>query len=82
MSLDSWAASDAVVKDRHLHHGRFGLRWKSSDAAITGNCATRHLTLAVDCDVTIRTRCTAAVSQRGFSVQLVPCTNVHMVPSV
>ena len=55
MSLDSWAASDAVVKDRHLHHGRFGLRWKSSDAAITGNRATRHLTLAVDCDVTMRT---------------------------
>jgi len=36
-SLDSWGASGAVVKDSHLHHGRYGIRWKSSDATITGN---------------------------------------------
>ena len=36
-SLDSWRASGAVVKDSYLHHGRFGIRWKSSDALITGN---------------------------------------------
>ena len=36
-SLDSWAASGAVVQDSHLHHGRYGVRWKSSDGSITGN---------------------------------------------
>lgn len=36
-SLDSWTASGARVKDSHLHHGRFGIRWKSSDASISGS---------------------------------------------
>ena len=36
-TLNSWTASGAVVKDSHLHHGRFGIRWKSSNATITGN---------------------------------------------
>jgi hypothetical protein len=36
-TLDSWRASGAVVKDSYLHHGRYGVRWKSSDATITGN---------------------------------------------
>jgi hypothetical protein len=35
--LESWSASGAVVQDSHLHHGRYGVRWKSSDARITGN---------------------------------------------
>ena len=43
-SLDGWSASGAVVKDSHLHHGRFGIRWKSSGASITGN-RTRHGTI-------------------------------------
>ena len=36
-SLDSWSASGAVVTRSQLHHGRFGVRWKSSDATITAN---------------------------------------------
>jgi hypothetical protein len=36
-SLDSWRASGSLIKDSYLHHGRFGIRWKSSDAIITGN---------------------------------------------
>ena len=36
-SLDSWGAVGAVVKDSHLHHGRYGVRWKSSNSTITGN---------------------------------------------
>jgi hypothetical protein len=36
-SLDSWKASGAIIKDSHLHHGRFGIRWKSSDAIMIGN---------------------------------------------
>lgn len=36
-NLDSWRASGAAVTDSHLHHGRFGVRWKSGDAAITRN---------------------------------------------
>ena len=36
-TLDSWSASGAVVRDSHLHHGRFGIRWKSSDATIVGS---------------------------------------------
>ena len=36
-ALESWSASGAVVKDSFLHHGRFGVRWKSSNAIISGN---------------------------------------------
>lgn len=36
-SLDSWTGSGAVIKDSHLHHGRFGIRWKSSNGVISGN---------------------------------------------
>jgi hypothetical protein len=36
-TLDSWAASGAAVTDSHLHHGRYGVRWKSSHALIARN---------------------------------------------
>lgn len=36
-SLDSWSASGAVVTNSTLHHGRYGIRWKSSHAVIAGN---------------------------------------------
>ena len=36
-NLDSWRAAGAELRDSHLHHGRFGVRWKSSDAVISGN---------------------------------------------
>jgi hypothetical protein len=36
-SLDSWSAAGAAIRGSHLHHGRFGVRWKSSDGEITGN---------------------------------------------
>jgi hypothetical protein len=46
-SLDSWRASGAVVEDSYLHHGRFGVRWKSSDARITGNrISARYMELS------------------------------------
>ena len=46
-TLDRWDASDAVVKDSHLHHGRFGIRWKSSDGVISGNrISARYLELS------------------------------------
>ena len=36
-TLDSWGASRGVIRDSHLHHGRFGVRWKSSDGLMSGN---------------------------------------------
>ena len=36
-SLDGWDASEAVVERSHLHHGLYGLRWKSSSGWIEGN---------------------------------------------
>ena len=46
-NLDSWTASGAVVKDSHLHHGRFGVRWKSSDAVFSGNrVSARYMELS------------------------------------
>ena len=36
-TLDSWGASRGVIRDSHLHHGRFGIRWKSSDGVMSGN---------------------------------------------
>jgi hypothetical protein len=36
-TLAGWDASGAVVENSHLHHGRFGFRWKSSNGRIAGN---------------------------------------------
>ena len=33
-TLDGWDASGATVRGSRLHHGRYGVRWKSSDGAI------------------------------------------------
>ncbi len=36
-SLDSWRASGGEVRNSKLHHGRFGIRWKSSNGVIDNN---------------------------------------------
>jgi hypothetical protein len=37
VSLEGWDNSGAVVENTHMHHGFYGLRWKSSNGRVANN---------------------------------------------
>lgn len=90
-NLEGWDASGAVVRDSHLHHGRFGVRWKSSGAAIVGNrISARYMELSpleyyfegpfVLANVTVANNTFVACGEEASTLPHTACANETHLP--